>query len=170
MTFFQILMLGASAFFAYKIYEHIGTLQEPEERDETQRAQTDTKVARTAEAFSTFDSTDLIEKADEAMMAKDFDKALAIYSEANIKDPKNGEVLFKMGYTLAVQKRNDEALDYFREALEVDDKNPFTHLEMALVYIDDGEIASARTHLNAALEIDPDLEKAKTELEKLNAE
>jgi Tfp pilus assembly protein PilF len=41
---------------------------------------------------------------------------------------------------------------------------------MAYVYIEDGEYASARNHLNIALEIDPELEKAKVALEKLNEE
>ena len=75
-----------------------------------------------------------------------------------------------MGYVLALQKRNDEALEYFKEALEVDDENPFTHLEMAYIYIDEEEYASARTHLNAALALDPELEKAQIALDKLNAE
>ena len=169
MTVFQLLMLGASAFFAYKIYEHIQTLQDSQEGEENNKDKSNTQ-ARTADAFSTFDSSSLIDKADDAVIAKDYDKALAIYSEANIKEAGNGEVLFKMGYVLACQKRNEESIEYFKEALEADDENPFTHLEMALVYIEKGEKASARTHLNAALKIQPDLEKAQVELDKLNAE
>jgi len=169
MTFFQLLMLGASAFFAFKIYEHIQTLQDPEESQNSNTDEVKPPV-RTAEAFSTFDVEDLIEKADDAVVANNLDKALAIYSEANIKSKGNGEVLFKMGYVLALQKRNDEALEYFKEALEVDDENPFTHLEMAYIYIDEEEYASARTHLNAALALDPELEKAQIALDKLNAE
>ena len=166
MTLFQLLMLGASAFFAFKIYEHIQTLKEPEDTD----SKSPNEPKRTAEAFSTFDSSSLIEKADDEVVAGNLDKALAIYSEANIKKKGNGEVLFKMGFVMALQKRNEEALEYFKEALEVDSQNPFTHLEMAHVYIEDGEFASARTHLNAALELDPDLEKAQIALDKLNAE
>ena len=161
MTLFQILMLGASAFFAYKIYEHIQTLKEPEENESEPR--------RTADAFSTSDSTSLIEKADDEVVLGHLDKALAIYSEANIKEPKNGETLFKMAFTLGLQERNEEALEYYKDALEVDPKNPFSHLEMAYIYLKDDEHASARTHLNAALELDPDLEKAKEELAKLNS-
>ncbi len=167
MTLFQILMLGASAFFAYKIYEHIQTLKDPEEDNsyDEQNSQT----PRTAEAFSVFDSSSLIEKADEEVQKGDLQKALAIYSEANIKEPGNDETLFKMGYVFALQERNEEALEAFKEALSVDNENPFTHLEMALVYIKESEFASARTHLNAALEIDPELEKAKEALENLNS-
>ena len=167
MTLFQILMLGASAFFAYKIYEHIQTLQDPQEGETGANSNA---PQRTADAFSTFDSSSLIDKADDAVVEGNLDKALAIYSEANIKERGNGEVLFKMGYVMALQKRHEEALEYFKEALEADDKNPFTHLEMAYVYIEEGEFASARTHLNAALELDPELEKAKDALEELNKE
>ena len=169
MTFFQLLMLGASAFFAFKIYEHIQTLQDPEDTPQGDGSKA-SAPARTAAAFSTFDSSELIEKADDEVRAGNLDKALAIFSEANIKEPKNDETLFKMGYVLALQKRNDEALEYFKEALEVDDQNPFTYLEMGLIYMEDGEIASARTHLNRALELDPELENAKKALEKLNSE
>ncbi|SFV56311.1 hypothetical protein MNB_SM-4-220 [hydrothermal vent metagenome] len=161
MTLFQILMLGASAFFVYKIYEHIQTLNEPQENL--------SEPNRTAESFSTFDSSSLLEKADAEVVAGHLDKALAIYSEANIKEPKSGETLFKMAFTLGLQERNEEALEYYKDALEVDSENPFSHLEMAYIYLKDDEHASARTHLNTALELDPNLEKATVELEKLNS-
>lgn len=167
MTIFQLFMLGASAFFAYKIYEHIQTLQDPQESNSNV---SDDGQERSVEAFSTFDSSSLIEKADEAMRNDDLDKALAIYSEANIKEPHNDETLFKMGYTLSMQKRDEEALEYFKEALEADSENPFTHLEMAYVYIRNKEIASARLHLNRVLEIDSELTQAQEELDKLTKE
>ena len=106
MSIFQILMLGASAYFAFKIYEHVQTLQDPQESS-TDLNQN--KQLRSADAFSLFDSSTLMQKADEARENNDFDKALAIYSEANIKAPKNAETLFKMGYTLILQERFDEA-------------------------------------------------------------
>ena len=169
MTFFQLLMLGTSAYFAFKIYEHIQTLQNPKESHKSTPNEAQPPI-RTAEAFSTFDVEDLIEKADDAVVANNLDKALAIYSEANIKVKGNGEVLFKMGYVLALQKRDDEALEYFKEALEVDNENPFSHLEMAYIYLEHREYATARTHLNAALALDPELQKAQVALERLNTE
>jgi tetratricopeptide (TPR) repeat protein len=145
MTIFQLVMLGASAFFAYKIYEHIQTLKDPTQ---------DENDTRTADAFSPFDSTALVEKADEAMQKGDLQKALAIYSEANIKAPKNAETLFKMGYVLAQQNRDDEAMEYYKDALELDPHNTYIHQAMASLYRKMGEFASARNHLNASLEID----------------
>jgi len=145
MTLFQLLMLGASAFFAFKIYEHIQTLQDPDEQNQDKR---------TADAFSTFDPSSLLEKADEAMQKGDFQKALAIYSEANIKAPNSQDTLFKMGYVLAQQDRDDEAIEYYKEALEIDKNNTSIHQAMASLYRKMGEYSSARNHLNASLAID----------------
>ena len=144
MTLFQLMMLGASAFFAYKIYEHIQTLKDTQEEGE----------GRTQEAFSTFDSDNLLQKADEVMEQGDLQKALAICSEANYKEKNNPETLFKMGYVLAQQNRDDEALERYKEALELDKNNTYIHQAMASLYRKMGEFASARNHLNTSLEID----------------
>jgi len=151
MSLFQLLMLGASAFFAFKIYEHIQTLQDPQDDVNDDRAN---PPQRSADAFSTFDSSDLIDKADEALENKDLDKALAIYSEANIKSPNSSETLFKMGYTLGLQDRDDEALEYYKEALALDKNNTFIYQAMASIYRKKGEYTSARMSLNASLDID----------------
>jgi tetratricopeptide (TPR) repeat protein len=151
MTVFQLIMLGASAFFAFKIYEHIQTLQDPQDKQADDIPNT---PQRTADAFSTFDSSDLMDKADEALENKDLDKALAIYSEANIKSPNSSETLFKMGYTLGLQDRDDEALEYYKEALALDKNNTFIYQAMASIYRKKGEYTSARMSLNASLDID----------------
>ena len=150
MTLFQLLMLGASAFFAYKIYQHIQTLQDPEEK----QSEGSQQPSRSAEAFSPFDASSLIEKADEEMQKGDLQKALAIYSEANIKAPKNPETLFKMGYVLVQQERDDEALEYYKEALSLAPNDTAIHQALASLYRKMGEYASARMHLNKSLEID----------------
>ena len=150
MTVFQLLMLGASAFFAFKIYQHIQTLQDPEPNSQDEN---DNRT-RSADAFSTFDSSSLIEKGDEALENGDLQKALAIYSEANIKEPSSAETLFKMGYTLGLQGRDDEALDYYKEVLEIDKSNTYTHQAMASIYRKNHEYASAKLHLNALIDID----------------
>ena len=198
MTVFQLLMLGASAFFAFKIFQHIQTLQDPQ-----QNSQDNNDTPRSADAFSTFDSSSLIDKGDESLEEGDLQKALAIYSEANIKEPNSAETLFKMGYTLGLQGRDDEALEYYKEVLELDKSNTYTHQAMASIYRKNKEYASAKLHLNAlvdiddsnpitfynygnllvdmehfeeakgmyinALELNPDFKEAKEELEKLQA-
>ena len=168
MTLFQLIMLGASAFFAYKIYEHINGLKDenisaPENNDSTQEKH----EKRSAEAFSTFDASSLVEKADDALANENYDKALAIYAEANIKTPHNDETLFKMGYVLTKQERYDEALEYFEEALSLDAQNPFTHLQMGLIFIKQEKKDKAVTHLKEALSLEPELEEAQLALEKI---
>ena len=149
MTLFQLIMLGASAFFAYKIYEHIQTL-----KDTQDNGHLGAKDEQNIEAFSPFDASSLVEQADEAMHKGDLQKALAIYTEANIKEPKNSETLFKMGYTLAQQNRDDEAMEYYKEALALDPNNTYIHQAMASLYRKMGEYEHARDHLEQSLRID----------------
>jgi tetratricopeptide (TPR) repeat protein len=61
-----------------------------------------------------------------------------------------------MGYTLAEQNRDDEALEYYKEALELDPDDKYVHQAMASLYRKMGEFANARIHLNKSLEIDPE--------------
>jgi len=152
MTIMQLLMLGASAFFAFKIYEHIQTLKDPADKPESDSAAKPPQ--RTADAFSTFDSSSLMEKADEARGAGNLDRALAIYSEANIKEPKNAETLFKMAYTLLLQERDDEALEYLQESILYDNKNPFAYQEMVKIYAKRGDDEKAQEYREIAKKID----------------
>lgn len=198
MTTMQLLMLGASAFFAFKIYEHIQTLQDPEATNNT--AADDEQ--KSAETFSPFDSEALIEKADDAFEDGDMKKALALLIESNVKEPQNTDVLFKIGYILQQLGDNDEALNYYKEAIELNNNNEFIHNSMASIYRANGEFISAKMHLNEsiniddnnaityynygnvlvdmekqdeakemykrALEVNPDFDEAKEELEKLS--
>ena len=154
MSIFQILMLGASAYFAYKIYGHVQTLQEPKEVNSDLNPENE---PRTADAFSLFDSSTLMQKADEARENNDLDKALAIYSEANIKAPKNAETLFKMGYTLVLQERFDEALEPLLESVSCDDENPFTYKEISKVYEKLGDEEKAKEYHEKAAALDEDI-------------
>ncbi len=154
MTLFQIIMLGASAYFAFKIYEHMQTLQDPKEKNIQNE---DEPANRTIDAFSTFDSSTLIEKADEEREKENLERALAIYSEANIKDPNNAEILFKMGYTLALQGRDPEALEYLFESIKNDASNPFSYEEVSKIYEKMGDSEKAQQYHKMAVEIDENI-------------
>ena len=153
MTTLQLLMLLASGFFAYRIFQHVQTLQDPEEKnDNTNR--TNQSEQKTAKTFSPFDPEALIAKADEAYEQKNYQKALALLIEANAKEPNNPDTLFKIGYILQQIDDNDEALNYYKEALEVDKNNEYIHNSMASIYRKRGEFASAKLQLEASLDID----------------
>jgi tetratricopeptide (TPR) repeat protein len=140
-------MLGASAFFAFKIYEHIQTLKDIEQKPEN------TDEERSAKTFSPFSPEALIEKADIAYEEKDFQKAVALLVEANAKEPNNPDIVFKTGYMLQQSGDDAEALKYYKEALELDNENEYIHNSLASVYRKNGEFASAKMHLHASLEI-----------------
>jgi len=151
MTVFQLLMLGASAYFAFKIYEHIQTLKDSEENSLNNF---ENQESRTADAFSIFSPEALVQRADEAFENDDYQKALAFLIEANAKAPNNGEILFKLGYILQQSGDLDEAIKYFKEALEVDKNNEYIHNSMASIYRSRGEFTSAKLHLKASLDIE----------------
>ena len=156
MTIFQLLMLGASAFFAFKIYEHIQTLQDPEDSDNNAANNNWAKdeTQKSADTFSPFSAEELIEKADTAYQEEDLQKALALLNEASVKDEKNEEILFKIAYILQKSGDREEAMKYYKEALSLDKKNESIHNAMASLYRENGEFTSAKIHLKESLEID----------------
>ncbi len=150
MTVFQLLMLGASAFFAFKIYEHIQTLKD----SKNESGESSGNANKTAHTFSPFSPEALMIKADAAFEEKDFTKALAFLTEANAKEANNPEILFKTAYILQMSGDDEEAMKYYKQALEVDKENEFIHNAMASLYRKKGEYASAKMHLEASLAID----------------
>ncbi len=150
MTIFQLLMLGASAFFAFKIYEHIQSLKEPEQNN----GDNSENGVKSAEAFSPFSPEALLIKADDAFANDDKEKALALLIEANAKEKENPDTLFKIAYILQAQNNDDEAMEYYKEALKFDKENEFIHNAIASIYRKNGEYASAKMHLQASLDID----------------
>ncbi|ABB43724.1 TPR repeat [Sulfurimonas denitrificans DSM 1251] len=142
MTLFQLLMLGASAFFAFKVYEHIQGLKDLQPHNEEPRTP------------SSFDPEFLVQKAEEAFETGDLQKAYDLFNEANSKVAQSSETLFKMGYILQQLKREDEALECYKKALEGDRENEFIHNSIASIYRLKEEFVSAKMHLNASLSID----------------
>lgn len=68
------------------------------------------------------------------------------------------------GQQLASQKRNDEALDAFREALSQYEAYPLAHHEIALLLVDKGDLPGAEANLRKALGMAPDFERAEQAL------
>lgn len=140
MTLFQIIMLGASAFFAFKVYEHIQTLQVSEPKGDD-------------DAASSFDPSSLVIEADEAFDNGEMQRALDLFREANAKEPQDSDVLFKMGYILEQLGDNNEALSYYKEAQQKDKNNEYIHNAIASIYRANKEFVSAKMHLSDSLNI-----------------
>ena len=165
MTVLQLLMLGASAFFAYKIYEHIQTLEDNPNNDnqnnrynrddnEPSQDEKDEEYVKQMDAFSPFSAEELVQKADDSFQNDDAQKALAFLSEANVKEPNNAEILFKLGFISAKVGDNDMAIRYYKQSLDIDKNDEFVHNSLASVYRIEHEYASAKMHLNDSLAID----------------
>lgn len=156
MTTLQLIMLMGSAYFAFKIYEHIQTLQDPQENDnyESEPSYEQSVNSQSAEAFSPFSANELVDKADEAFEAGEAQKALGFLSEANVKAPNNAEILFKLGFISASVGDNIAAIDYYKNSLDIDKNDEFVHNSLASVYRAQKEYASAKMHLNDSLELD----------------
>ena len=146
MTLFQLLMFGISAYFAFKIYEHVQTLQEPDLSND------DSPVGLINGSVE-----ELLEEADKLREDGSYDKALAVYSDAKMLEPNNAEVLFKMGYTMSQSQRYDEALEYFLDSLKYDDENPFAYLEISKIYKEMGDDEKAKLYYEKGIELDEDL-------------
>jgi len=73
-------------------------------------------------------------------------------------DPKkmNQDELVHAGEWFDKFKRTDQALVYYREALEKDPKDSRANIEMGFFYLKQGKWNEALEHLNAALDRDPD--------------
>ena len=155
MTILQLIMLGGSAYFALKIYEHIQTLQDPQENNyETEPTYEQNVNSQSAQAFSPFSANELVDKADEAFESGDAKKALSFLSEADVKAPNNAEILFKLGFISASVNDNIAAIDYYKRSLDIDKNDEFVHNSLASVYRAQKEYASAKMHLNDSLELD----------------
>ncbi len=157
MTIFQILMLGASAYFAFKIYEHIGTLQNPPQNSSNNSNDSNNSPSqepKTADTFSPFSPEELVDKADTAFEEKEYVKALALLNEADAKSPNSEEILFKLGYILQQSGNDEDAIKQYKRALEVNKENEFIHNSMASIYRKNREFTSAKIHLKASLDID----------------
>jgi len=159
LTLLQLIMLGGSAYFAFKIFEHIQTLQDPQDNNQNNnnnnnyQSQADTED-KSADAFSPFSADELVDKADEAYEDGEAQKALSFLYEADIKAPNNADILFKLGFISASVEDNMSAIRYYKRSLDIDENDEFVHNSLASVYRAEGELASAKMHLNDSLEID----------------
>ncbi len=142
MSVFQILMLAVTAFFAYRVYEHINTLKDPPE------------PAPSRDSLSSFDPEILLERADKAFEEEDFKRAAALLEEAHAKAPNNTEILNKLGFILAKNGDLQAAIEVYQKSLAIDADDDMVHNAIASLYRRTSEFNKAKEHYEKALEID----------------
>lgn len=144
MSLFQILMAAAAAFFAYQLYIHVRNLQEP------------AKPSGSGHKPSVIDPEALIERADTAYGARDYERAVALLREAEVKAPKEAEIKAKLGYILAQTGALEEAERSYLQALELDDADERLHNALASLYRTQKRYEEAKTHYERSIEIAPE--------------
>jgi len=190
MTIMQIILLGASAFFAFKIYEHMQGLQDPEGSEDVQE-QIEEQVNIDA----------LVEEADKAYDAGRLLEARELLQKAHAHDSNIPELANRLGFVLSAMGNHDEALklyshslslqeedvthlaiasqlkalgrldeaaDHYKRAIELDPEYEVTYFNYANLLVDMKRVAEAKLMYEKALEVEPGLEAAQEELDKLN--
>lgn len=96
---------------------------------------------------------------------KAYEKAEQSFMESIRVEPEpTYEPLLRLGWVMDNQHRYEEALDFYRKALEIDPGQPRIYEGMANAYNGLGELEESRAHYEKALERDPGSEHAMTEL------
>lgn len=190
MTIMQIILLGASAFFAFKIYEHMQGLQDSD-GSESMNEQIEEQVNIDA----------LVEEADKAYDAGRLLEARELLQKAHAYDNSIPELANRLGFVLSAMGNNedalklynhslslqeedvthlaiasqlktlgrlDEAAEHYKRAIELDPEYEVTYFNYANLLVEMKRIAEAKMMYEKALEVEPELEAAKEELEKLN--
>lgn len=189
MTVFQIIMLAISAFFAYKVYEHINQLEDNVEQEEP---------AESAKL------EEFVQKADEAFEKGDLVTCKKFLREALYLDQENIELIIKLAYLESETQNYEDAISYAKDALKLDENSDEAHAALGSFYrkkemfaeskeayekaieldanhefyyfnyanllVDMGDVEGAKEMYKKAIELDPDFMQAKFELEKLSSE
>lgn len=130
-------MLMATAFFAFKVYEHITSLEDKKNEDND-------------DSSSKSDVLKMIEEADAAYENKDLNKAEMILTEAFARDRDSSVVLNKLAFIQAEQNKNDIALTSYQASLKINAKDESTHLALASLYRKMGDLEQSAYYYNEA--------------------
>jgi tetratricopeptide (TPR) repeat protein len=147
MSTFAIIMLATTAFFAYKIYLHVNTLEDKEKSE-------DEVPAQHVEFTSSVNVTDLIVEADEAYSEGDLERALDKLIKANILFPNTAEIVNKLAFVNGKLGNTQKAIELYQHSLQLDDNDDLTHNAIASTYKTQGSLLLAKEHYEKALQID----------------
>ncbi|MCX6073584.1 MAG: tetratricopeptide repeat protein [Campylobacterales bacterium] len=147
MSTFAIIMLAATAFFAYQIYQHVNTLEDKEDG----KAEPITPIVEFKPSMS---ATDLLVEADEAYSEGDLERALDKLMKANILFPNTAEIVNKLAFVNGKLGNTQKAIELYQHSLELDGNDDLTHNAIASMYKTEGSLLLAKEHYEKALQID----------------
>ena len=88
-----------------------------------------------------------------AIAGKSWTEAIARLRQAEKRDPDNPDLQNWLGYSHRNLKRYDEAVRYYKRAIELDPRHRGAHEYLGETYLLVGDAASAEKHLSALREI-----------------
>ncbi|MCK9373064.1 MAG: tetratricopeptide repeat protein [Sulfuricurvum sp.] len=145
MSIFQILMFGATLFFAYQIFRHVQNLEDSEPSE---------PHSFEDENIPFPSSLALVEEADEAYQKGELSTAKERLQQAVQQDENSSEILNKLAFVTAKTGETSEAIALYKRSLLLDERDDLTHNALASLYRIEGERALAQEHYEKALAID----------------
>jgi len=88
-----------------------------------------------------------LEKAQAAIELKDWVAALAVLEPYTVANPRNADGFNLLGYSLRKQKKYDESLVAYKQALTLNPKHKGAHEYIGEAYIQMGQLDKAKEHL-----------------------
>lgn len=88
-----------------------------------------------------------LEKAKAAIKRKDWATAQSVLEPYTADNPKNADGFNLLGYSLRNQKKYDESLIAYKQALTLDPKHRGAHEYIGIAYIQMGQLDKAKEHL-----------------------
>ena len=112
-----------------------------------------------------------MEKAKTAIARKDWAAAQAVLEPYTAANPRSADGFNLLGYSLRNQKKYDDSLVAYKQALSLDPKHKGAHEYIGMAYIQMGQLDKAKEHLASLDKICPfsceeyrDLKKAIAEV------
>jgi tetratricopeptide (TPR) repeat protein len=141
MSSFAIIMFAATLYFAYQIFRHVQSLEEPLPNNDEQSTEI-------------IDINSLIAEADEAFEMEDFKTAQEKLGQAYLLEPQNLEILNKLAFIHGKRGDIQLAIDLYNRSLSMDDNDDLVHNAIASLYRTNGSMVLAKEHYDKALRID----------------
>jgi tetratricopeptide (TPR) repeat protein len=141
MSTFQILMFAATLFFAYQIYRHVQTLEDP-------------TVIENTPSVKIPSVSDLLEEADRGYEKGEVERAKRLLEEALELDSANPEVLNKLAFITAKGGDRLKAIALYQQSLELDENDDLVHNAIASLYRAENGYERSQEHYLKAIAID----------------
>jgi tetratricopeptide (TPR) repeat protein len=96
----------------------------------------------------------------QAMRAGETDKALVMFQSVASRYPQLSGPLVNQGIIRQQQQKYPQAEEVLRQALSVNNSNPYAHNALGLALREQGKFDEARKHYEAAIQLDPKYARA----------